>query len=263
MTVGELMNTAVSIYRTRFWILFRLVAVVILPVEVVYAVVFTAAASGSANALSVVVLVFNGQLATAACLKAVSDGYLGASTSWHASMDFVGRRFGVVVVLALIEVVLVGAGLLLFVIPGVYLLVALLVSTPAMLLERLNPVSAMQRSRQLIQGMWLRSAGTYLLASIFVFLVALIPSLLFIRVSAGSRVTNTHPLAGEIAAVVTSMLTTPFMAIVVVLIYYDLRVRKEDLGLDALAKGVDVHPGDIDRRRFDRSEEPPYPDESR
>lgn len=257
------MNVAVSIYRRRFWVLFRLVATVILPVEVVYAVVFTAAAAGSANSLSVVVLVFNGQLATATCLKAVSDTYLGVATSWRASMDFIGRGLGAVVLLALIEVVLVGAGFLLFVVPGIYLLVALLVSTPAMILERLNPVSAMQRSRQLVQGMWLRSAGTYVLASILVFLVALIPSLLFIRVSAGARVSDTHPLAGEIAAVVTSMLTTPFMAIVVVLIYYDLRVRKEGLSLESLASGVDTHPGEIDRRRFDRFDEPPYPDESR
>jgi predicted secreted protein len=257
------MNTAVDIYRRRFWTLIRLGAIFIFPIEVVYAIVFTAAASGSANAISELVLVLTGQLATAACLKAVSDTYIGHPTSWRSSFDFVWHRVGQVVALAVIEVVIVGIGLLLIVVPGVYLLVVLLVATPALLLENLNPILAMQRSRELVRGMWFRTAGTYLLSSIFVFLVALVPSLLFIRVSAGTHVTNTHPLAGQIASVVTSMLTTPFMAAVVVLIYYDLRVRKEGLDLDALARGVAVDPTKIDRTLFDRPEEPPYPDESR
>lgn len=263
MTVGELMNSAVDIYRRRFWTLIRLGAVFIFPIQVVYAIVFSAAASGRANAISGLVLVLTGQLATAACLKAVSDTYIGHPTSWKRSFDFVWHRFGQVIVLAVIEVILVGVGLAFVLVPGVYLLVVLLVATPALLLEGLNPISAMRRSRELVSGMWFRTAGTYLLASIFVFLVALVPSLLFIRVSAGSHVTSSHPLGAQIASVVTSLLTTPFMAAIVTLIYYDLRVRKEGLTLDALARGVSVDPARVDRSRFDRPEEPPYPDVGR
>jgi hypothetical protein len=60
--------------------------------------------------------------------------------------------------------------------------------------------------------------------------------------------------------VVTALLTTPFMAAVVVLIYYDLRVRKEGLNLDTLARGIAIDPSHIDRSLFDRPEDPPYPD---
>jgi predicted secreted protein len=117
-------------------------------------------------------------------------------------------------------------------------------------------VNALQRSRMLTQGMWFRTAGCYLLASLFVFFVALIPTLLFIHVTgAGSTASSSDPVAADIASVVTSLLTTPFMATVVVLIYYDLRVRKEQLSIDELARAVRIDPSSVDRTRFERPDD--------
>jgi hypothetical protein len=257
MTVGEIVSTAVQIYWTRFGLLLRLVAIFILPVEIVYAIVVSESSTSRTNVLSELLVVATGQLATAACLKAVSDEFLGYRSSWHSAMDFVWRRSGQVLVLAVIEVVLVGAGLLFFIVPGIYLLVALLLATPALLLEDLRPLQALQRSRQLTQGMWFRTAGCYLLASLFVFFVALIPTLLFIHVT-GTGTTNastSDPVAADIASVATSLLTTPFMATVVVLIYYDLQVRKERLSIDQLARSVRIDPSRIDRTRFERPDD--------
>ena len=257
MTAGEIMNTAVRIYATQFLTLMSAVAIFIIPVEILYAVWFAARSNGAL--VSVLLLVVTGQLATAASLQAVAEAYLGVATSWRRSIAFVSRRMGRVLLLALIEVALVGVGSIL-IIPGVYLLVALLVATPALLFERLDPISAMKRSRELVRGLWFRTAGCYLLASFFVGLVALIPTLLFIKANgSGAHVTSSHPLAAQIAGVVTSLLTTPFMAAIVVLIYFDLRVRKEGYRLDDLAKDVAIEPGQIDRARFDRRDDPPFP----
>jgi positive regulator of sigma E activity len=256
MTVGEIVSTAVQIYWTRFGLLLRLVAIFILPVEIVYAIVVSESSGSRTNVLSELLVVATGQLATAACLKAVSDEFLGQRSSWRSAMDFVWRRSGQVMILAVVEVILVGAGFLLFIVPGIYLLVALLLATPALLLEDLRPVNALQRSRMLTQGMWFRTAGCYLLASLFVFFVALIPTLLFIHVTgAGSTASSSDPVAADIASVVTSLLTTPFMATVVVLIYYDLRVRKEQLSIDELARAVRIDPSSVDRTRFERPDD--------
>lgn len=257
MTAGEIMNNAVRIYGTQFPTLIRAVGVFIIPVEILYAALFASRSTGAI--VSELLLVITGQLAAAASLKAVSEAFLGHPTSWRSSVRFVWSRMAHVLLLALIEVVLVGIGFIL-IIPGIYLLVALLVATPALLLEGLDPISALKRSRELVKGLWFRTAGCYLLASIFVGLVALIPTLLFIKANgSGAHATSSHPLAAQIASVVTSLLTTPFMAAVVVLIYYDLRVRKEGYQLDDLARGVAVDPARIDRSRFDRSDDPPYP----
>jgi hypothetical protein len=256
MTVGEIVSTAVQIYWTRFGVLLRLVAIFILPVEVVYAIVVSESSTSRTSVLSELLVVATGQLATAACLKAVSDEFLGHRSNWRTAIDFVWRRSGQVLVLAVIEVVLVGAGLLFFIVPGIYLLVALLLATPALLLENLQPINALRRSRALTQGMWFRTAGCYLLASLFVFFVALIPTLLFIHVTgSGTSTSGSDPVAADIASVATSLLTTPFMATVVVLIYYDLRVRKEGLSIDELARSVRIDPSTIDRTRFERPDD--------
>jgi hypothetical protein len=87
--------------------------------------------------------------------------------------------------------------------------------------------------------------------------VALIPTLLFIHVTgAGSTASSSNPVAADIASVLTSLLTTPFMATVVVLIYYDLRVRKERLSIDELALTLRIDPAVVDRTRFERPEDP-------
>ena len=257
MTVGEIMNTAVRIYTTHFFTLLRAVSVFIIPVEVIYAVWFASRTNGAL--ISVLLLVVTGQLAAAASLKAVAEAYVGVETSWRISLGFVWNRMGRVLVLAIVEVVLVAVGSIL-IIPGVYLLVALLVATPALLFEGLDPISAMQRSRQLVRGLWLRTAGCYLLASVFVGLVALIPTLLFIKANgSGAHTTTSHPLAAQIASVVTTLLTTPFMATIVVLIYFDLRVRKEGYRLQDLARDVSIDIDRIDGTRFGLPDEPPFP----
>jgi transcription initiation factor TFIIIB Brf1 subunit/transcription initiation factor TFIIB len=45
------------------------------------------------------------------------------------------------------------------------------------------------------------------------------------------------------------------MATVVVLIYYDLRVRKEQLSIDELARAVRIDPSSVDRTRFERPDD--------
>jgi hypothetical protein len=255
MTVGEILSTAAQIYWHRFWLMFRLVGLFILPIEIVYAVLISTGSASRANVISELLVVATGQLAAAACMKAVTDEYLGHFATWRSSVKFVWHRGAQVCLVAIVQVVIVGAGLLLLFVPGIYLLIALLLTTPALLLENLRPLTSLQRSRTLIQGTWLRTAGCYLLASILVFFVALIPTLLLIHATgSGTTSSTSHPLAAEVASVITSLLTTPFMAMVIVFIYYDLRVRKEGLTVDQLARAVHIDPSSVDRSRFQQPE---------
>ena len=52
MTVGEIVSTAVQIYWTRFGVLLRLVAIFILPVEIVYAIVVNESSTSRTSVLS-------------------------------------------------------------------------------------------------------------------------------------------------------------------------------------------------------------------
>jgi hypothetical protein len=264
MSIGEILSAAMQIYWTRFGLLIRLAAGFVLPVEILSVILIGESSSSRSSAVSELALVAASQLATAACLKAVSDEYLGHHASWHSALEFVWHRSGQVLMVAIVETIVIGIGFLLLVVPGVYLLVVLLVATPALLIERLDPLAALQRSRTLIQGAWFRTAGCYLGASIFVALVALIPALIIIRVAGGGATTSTsHPFAAQVASVLTPVLATPFMATVVVLIYFDLRVRKERFTIEELARAIALDPRSVDRSRFERPDESDYPADSR
>jgi len=264
MTTGEVLATAMRIYWTRFWLLVSLAAGFVLPIEILSVALVGESTSSRSSWISEAALVAASQLATAACLQAVSAEYLGQATTWRSGVEFVWHRSGSVLTLALVEMVLIGLGVIVFVVPGVYLLVALLVATPALLVERLDPIAALQRSRLLTQGMWFKTAGTYLLGSLFVVLVALIPALVIIKVTGGSSASaDPHPFAAQVASVLTPVLATPFMATIVVLIYYDLRVRKEGFNLDWLARSISLDPRLTDRSRFEGRGDPNYPGDSR
>jgi len=264
MTAGEVLATAMRIYWGRFGLLVRLAAGFVLPVEILSVVLVGQSTSSRSSLISELALVAASQLATAACLQAVSAEYLGQDTTWRSAMEFVWHRSGPVLALALVEMVLIGLGLIVFVVPGIYLLVALLVATPALLVERLDPIAALQRSRVLTLGAWFRTAGTYLLASLFVALVALVPALVIIKGAGGTGVSvDPHPFLAQLASVLTPVIATPFMATIVVLIYYDLRVRKERFTLDELARSVSLDPRMTDRARFEPRDDPPYPDDPR
>lgn len=62
MTVGEIVSTAVQIYWKRFGLLLRLVALFILPVEIVYAIVVSESSNSRTNVLSELLVVATGQL---------------------------------------------------------------------------------------------------------------------------------------------------------------------------------------------------------
>jgi hypothetical protein len=264
MTTGEILSAAMQIYWARFGLLVGLAAIFVVPIEILSAVVVGQSTSARVNSFSQLALLAASQLATAACLKAVSDEYLGLPVTWRPSMAFVVQRSASVLVVTVIEIVLVVVGLVLFFVPGIYLAVALLVATPALLIERLDPIAALQRSRDLTQGEWFRTAGSYLLALVFVALIVSVPVLLIIHVAGGGVATaSPHPFPAQVASVCTSLLATPFLATVVVLIYYDLRVRKEQFTAADLARGVLSDPALIDRSRFEPPDEPPYPRDSR
>lgn len=106
-------------------------------------------------------------------------------------------------------------------------------------LEGLGGTSAMGRSRQLVRGFGGRVFG-------FLFLIGLLQGVMVMPVSAGSQfllpmLTESLTLQFTLATVgeqIVSMLVTPFFSAVVVLLYYDLRIRKEAFDLEVLAKNL-------------------------
>ena len=112
-----------------------------------------------------------------------------------------------------------------FIIPGIYIGVRLAVSTQALVVEGKRGTDAMRRSWELVGGHWWHAALTVLVAGLITGVVNAVITAPF--------GTGAWFIQGVAAAVATTV-TLPYGALVGVLLYLDLRARKERLDLDTL-----------------------------
>jgi hypothetical protein len=169
----------------------------------------------------------------------VSDSILGQPTSagsaWSRARPQAMRLLGVSLLVALGEVV----GLVLCIIPGVFLWGAWALAVPALVLERTTVSGAMRRSWRLATSSWWRVFGIRLLA----WFVATVLTGLLTSVAGASSLRDafntsgtTTPHLSTITIVLTAVLTVlattltaPFLAGVETLLYVDRRIRLEAL----------------------------------
>ncbi|HEX2054245.1 MAG TPA: hypothetical protein VHJ78_11050 [Actinomycetota bacterium] len=117
--------------------------------------------------------------------------------------------------------------------------VGFLFSSIVVVVEDIRGTKALGRSWSLVKGFFWKVVGTTLLAAIISFIVEAVFSmpLTFISQSllAGEAVLIGSLLA-FIGAAISGTLVTPFSAIVQVLLYFDLRIRKEGMDLSLMAQ---------------------------
>jgi hypothetical protein len=114
------------------------------------------------------------------------------------------------------------AGLIVFIIPGIHIGVRLAVSIEALVVEGRRGTQAMGRSWELVGGHWWHAFGTLLVAGLLTGVVNAVITAPF---------GNTGWLVQAVAAAVA---TLPYGVLVGVLLYLDLRARKENLTLERL-----------------------------
>ena len=271
--VGELLDVALKIWRRHFWTLAKVVFVVVAPMEVLSSLLITSVSeeealfetdfgagttdtsfptfpdptvdSGDlaaflAGGLAAAVLSGLGfLLSSAAALRAVSVAYLGGEPDWRESLRLVWGRIGSLLWLAL----LMGAGLtvalLFLVIPFFWLGVAWSMAFVVLVAEDRGGTGALGRSFQLVRRRWWPTLGTLLLAFILQAIVEQIVSIPLVFLSlTGEGGTIGAFLTLSITSIVSAVITTPFVAAVFVLLYFDLRVRKEGFDVELLASAI-------------------------
>jgi hypothetical protein len=267
--VGEILDTAFRIYRTRFKDLVTAVAIPMVPLVVLqilinlsvptrtsYAVqngtlVRTTGPSASvafgAVIATLIITVLASAIAQGASIRIVADQYLGSTTSWRESIGYALSRFGSILFVSILVGLAEVLGLIACVIPGVYLWAALAVSIPALLIENARGTKALGRSRSLVTGRWWPTFGALIVIAL---LTAVVGGLLGAIVGGGSALsgnitgsTTARILSGTVNGIVT-ILFTPLSAAVATIIYFDLRIRKEgfDVALMAQRLGLPAPP---------------------
>ena len=269
--VGEVIDVSIKLFRKHAGTLLKTVAVVVAPVEFLGALILVSVTPGDSAftfspstpnlndqavvdpgsiwpfivaALVTTVLGFvSGQLATAASLKAITEAYLGEEPDWKDSLKFAFEHFWSLAWLALISGVLIGLGLILCIVPGVWLAVSWFVAVPVLLVERKRGWSALMRSLDLVKSRFWPVLGVAALGRIIASVISGI-------LGGGFIALTTFVIHGEfasflgsaIASSLAAIIITPFVAATTALVYFDLRVRKEGLDVELLARRIGEGP---------------------
>jgi hypothetical protein len=161
-------------------------------------------------------------LITAICVHALRSVAGGGSTGAREAIVKGFEAFSPIFFAVLLAAAGIALGLLLLILPGVYLFVRWYFVPQAVVLERAHGTSALRASSRLVAGAWWRTFGMVVLVNLLVLLVILLLGAPFTAL-ADTTDRAIWALTGQI--VVTSV-TQPFIALFSTFLYYDLRERK-------------------------------------
>ncbi len=120
----------------------------------------------------------------------------------------------------------------------VWLAIRWAVAYATLLAERVNPWRALGRSWKLVEGNWWRTIGILFLVGLLVSIIQLAIGLLFGGIAALLPGLSEEVRAGAVTVVtaVVNALVGAISPLAITMLYLDLRVRKEGVDLDQLAR---------------------------
>lgn len=268
MSVGEILDAALSIYRDHFGTLVSIVIVCqgVPTIMNVYATMGGGLETHPVLAgVSVLLSGIGGLIAAGATIWVISEAYLGSDLTVGDALGFALGKVLRILIAGLAKYLVIG---LAFIVPFVFaavgiafvaqapvvaivyavalgtLAVALLfvlsagyaVVTQAVVLEPLpGATDALGRSWQLTKG----AKGRAILLGLVVYVLIFLPLLV------GAGLTFAFPVAHEtfdVGAQLISLMVYPLSGCAFTLFYYDLRVRKEAFDLEHLSRQLGLAP---------------------
>jgi len=246
-TLGQILSQAFDIYRANAAKLLTIVAVVVVPLSLISAiltgVIFEPEVVRSGQvvvsvdelgrsflgylfvgAIGGLIAVLIAAVLQAATARAAALAVIGDPVDVQTSYRYGFRRLGSVILISLLVGVIVAVGFLLLIVPGIIFLVFLSVAIPALIVENRRGTDALGRSWNLVQGEFWHAFAVVFVAAILVGIVSGI---------IGSIGGNEWVIRWIFTAI-AQILTAPYAALVSILLYVDLRARKEALNAGTL-----------------------------
>ncbi len=249
--VADLLDEMIRLYRSHFLLLAGVAAIVLAPLYTAqYLLGWFAERSDSL--LTIVggygvwtVLAILGNVAVNLAITcAVSEIYLGRRPTIGGTYAGGLQRLGTAVALSIVlTVVLVLLTVTVIGIPvAVYLGVCWALCFQTLLLERLGIRAALGRSRALVRGRWWRVLGVIILVGILSSIVGLVVSLpavafqIMAATAPEGLLQAVFSVIGAAFQIASQVLLAPIWFCGAVLLYYDLRIRKEGFDLELMAQ---------------------------
>jgi hypothetical protein len=239
MSLGELLDTGFRLLRDHFVTLIGISALLYVPLSVLQAA-FGTPAPGQAPGLTLGISLLFALLFLAispvvgvAITYALGEAYLGREVTIGDAL-----RKGLEILMPLLGTSFLAglamlAATLLLILPGIWLGLGMLLLSQVMVFEGRFGVEAIRRSLELMKGQRLRALG-------IVLVVAILSSV----VGFGAQLAlGFIPFVGPVASGLVSAATGAYMSAVLVVLYFDIRSRKEAFDLEHLARAVEFGAG--------------------
>jgi hypothetical protein len=277
--LGEILDAAIKLYSNNAVTLWKIVAVVIIPVGILNQVVvglsipsdsyvhngtlytYSGHLNNAAGIVAAVVLtVLAVLIANGALSLSLVDAYIGQPLDWRASLREAGGRLGGLLWLSILFSVLVFLGFVALILPGIYLLVIWSVAVPALMFEHVGGFKALGRSFDLVRGRWWPTFALHLVWIVMLAVLFAVVGVIFRAIQSGLHVDSVGVwlVLNWLSGLVADLIGYPFIAAVIAVLYIDLRVRKEALDLELLANQLGRSGGEAPRPTA-ASTEPGWP----
>lgn len=244
--LGDILSTAFEVYKANAAKLAVIVAIVVIPLALLSSLFtnvvfdptdrivnvngiptlegagfFTVAIAGSIGLVLAFVMAF---VLQAALSRASAQAVIGDLVDPEASYRYGFRRLGSVLLVSLLAGLIILVGLILLVIPGIIFAVFLAVAIPALVIENKRGTDALGRSWNLVKGSFWHVLGTVIVAGL---IGGLVSSLI-------GAIGGNNWFLSWIFTSIGQIVAAPFNALVLVILYLDLRARQESLTADTL-----------------------------
>jgi hypothetical protein len=214
-----------ELYKAH-WRHFFSIAVIVFAVLAAVGIVLTALLGWLGLLVSALISLAGTFWLQGALIQAVSDVRDGrADLSVSETFSQVYPRLGTIIVAGLLLGLAIAVGLLLLIVPGLYLMTIWIAVIPAIVLENRGIGESFGRSRELVRGYgW----------NVFGIIVLTILILLGVGITIGLILSPLAEwLASLIQQIVANTIVTPFVVAVWTLVYYRLKGREEAAPADA------------------------------
>jgi hypothetical protein len=249
MGIGDILDATFRLYRQRFLTFLLVGLVVYVPYALLLALFQTAGMTQGERAVApggqvdmarvvfqvvtfAVFLIILLPLCGAAMVHNISASYLGESLTAGESYSRAAPRLFRLLGAQILAGLCIFVGFLLLIVPGVIFSLWFLLVAPVVVLEGIGGSAALGRSRELMRG---NLGKGFLLALVVGILTAIIGGV-FGALTA--LVPWPHPAFETFFDNVLSALLLPIQTAPTILLYYDLRIRKEAFDLQKLAEAL-------------------------
>jgi hypothetical protein len=225
---GGLIAATFSLFTAHATVFFTMSLILVAPITIVVDGIWGRALADGADAsipqaatittvlLQTVVVAPVAAALHAVCVLAIARGeepHVGGA--FRAAAPFLAPAIGAVALAG----IGIAVGLLLVIVPGIYLAVRWYLAAIAVTVEGRTPIVALRRSGELVEGRWWATFGRVLLAVLAFGIVALVGQLLAVATGSGALFVS--------LLAITQAVAVSLSAIFASLLFFDLRARKE------------------------------------